>query len=102
MYKMTALINVASGSAYLSGNNNCVGIFSLKEMYDIAKGTEGLSITSPYVKWANSLNSISDFEFCVFYGDTEEEVLDRLVRYAKKMGCNDISRGRVTVASERA
>ncbi|MEJ2765946.1 hypothetical protein VV869_18495 [Photobacterium sp. MCCC 1A19761] len=101
MYKLTALLNLASKTAYLSGNNNCVGTFSHNEMYNIAKGTDGLSPTSPYVLWANSLNSIADFEFCVFYSESETEVLDRATRYAQKMGCTSIDKGRVTLAVER-
>ncbi len=101
MYKLTALLNLASNTAYLSGNNNCVGTFSLNEMYNITKDTSGLSPTSAYVLWANSLNSIADFEFCVFYSESEAEVLERAMRYAKKMGSTSIDIGRVTVAVER-
>ena len=101
MYKLTALLNLASNTAYLSGNNNCVGTLSHNEMYNIAKRTDGLSPTSPYVLWANSLNSIADFEFCVFYSESKKEVLDSAKQYAQQRGCTSIAMGRVTLAVER-
>lgn len=101
MYKFTALLNFGNNSAYLSGNNNCLGTLSLSEMYDIAIDTSGLSDSSGYFKWVKELNSIKDFEFCVFYSETENEVINRAEKYALQVGCIDIRRGRVTVAAER-
>jgi hypothetical protein len=97
MYKFTALLNTYQQVAYLSGNNNCMPQFTLSEMYTVAKNVEGLSESSPYVNWANSLASISDFEFCMFFGNTSEEVINRAETYARKMGCKHISRGRPSV-----
>lgn len=88
-------------SAYLSGNNNCSGTLSLSEMYEIAVDISDLPEGSRYQQWAKELNSIEDFEFCVFYSESEAEALNRSERYALQMGCIDIRKGRVTVANDR-
>ncbi|EGR1913100.1 hypothetical protein VCSRO208_3504 [Vibrio cholerae] len=102
MYKFTALLNFGNHSAYLSGNNNCLGTLSLSEMCNIAVDISDLPESSGYRKWASKLNSIADFEFCVFYSETEAEAMNRAEKYAVQMGCIYISKGRVTVAADRA
>ena len=101
MYKFTALLNFENHSAYLSGNNNCLGTLTLSEMYDIAIDISDLPETSGYRKWASKLNSIRYFEFCVFYSETKDEALNRAEQYALHMGCIEISKGHVTVAADR-
>ena len=101
IYKFTALLDTKHQEAYLSGNNNCQGIFSLDEMYKIVKDTTGLNQTAPYSLWANKLRSIDDFEFEVFYDKVPEKVVNRAQTYAKSMNCSVVGQGRPTEAMDR-
>ncbi|GGI80472.1 hypothetical protein GCM10007978_17980 [Shewanella hanedai] len=101
MYKFTVLLNRSKNMAYLSGNNNCMPDLTLNEMYEIAINVENLSPTSPYVLWASLLESVTDFEFCIFYSESKKEVTSQAEAYARKMGCTNISKGRPSIAKEK-
>ena len=101
MYKFTALLNTKLKQAYLSGNNNCRGDLTLKEMFNIAKDTTGLNGTADYVKWAHNLSSIDDFEFNCFYSETKENTKNRATKFVSELGITIVGEGRVTIASDR-